>query len=150
MRKFSTTEKGDVPTHIKLGRNRNINMKNQIKIQQELLPYELDSVAFWKFRTKSEVSDFLRNNAIEDRTDMKGDYPLEDTLWEAGDVYYAYYQDEDTHAIVVADQETEQNWAIEYDYDEETYYLSSEPAFWGNHWDSTIIYLTEAHSEEVA
>jgi hypothetical protein len=122
-------------------------MRNQIKIQKELSPIELDGVAFWKFRTKSEVKDFLEANKIEDRNNMKGDYPLEETLWQAGEVYYAYYEHEETHAIIVADEETEQNWELKYDYDEETYYLSDAPAFWGTNWDSTVIYLTEAHGE---
>ena len=117
-------------------------MKKEIKIQNNLPFYEVQGMSFYKFNNIKEIIKFRNDNEIEDLTD--GEYTIDELLMAYGEAFYIYSHIDDSHALMMADEENQQNWAIEYDHEEKAWYVSDEPQFWGEYYNDTVDWALDA------
>jgi hypothetical protein len=117
-------------------------MKKELNIQNNLPFYEVQGMTFYKFNNRYDIEEFMEINDIEDLTD--GEFHIAELLNTYGETFYIYSHTDDCHAFLIADEENQQNYSIEYDYDKEKWYVSSEPQFWGEYYNDTLDWALDA------
>lgn len=117
-------------------------MKKEIKIQNNLPFYEVQGMSFYKFNNREEIIEFIDDNEIEDLTNIE--YTIDELLMAYGEAFYIYSHIDDCHGLLIADEETHQNWEIEYDHEKKKWYVSDKPAFWGSYYEDTLDWALDA------